>query len=179
MGLKTVLPGEHGAVVGDRHRQEMELDVGVSHALARPDEAAGLEMVGGAEAAPAGAPGEADQPSRKEPGMAIERDRLFRGDLESELEMVLQVFADPRTLGDDLNAERAQFRRRPDAGQFQQLRRIDRSAAKNHLAPGPRHELAPRPPIMNPDREAAVEGDPRCERMGDDAEFGRFIAGLK
>ena len=47
MGLKAMLAGEGRAVVGDRHRQEMELDVGVANAGARADEAAGLEMIEG------------------------------------------------------------------------------------------------------------------------------------
>src|SRR5208282_5558106 len=81
MGLEAVLPGERRAVVGDRHRQEMELDVGMADARARADEAAGLEMIGGAEAASAGQPIEADPRARNEAGLAIKRDRLLRCDL--------------------------------------------------------------------------------------------------
>ena len=39
--------------------------------------------------------------------MAIERDRLLGGDLEGEFEMVLQVLADARPVGDDADPERA------------------------------------------------------------------------
>ena len=54
MRLEAVPRGEPAAVIGDRERQEMELEVGNSHAGARADEAAGLEMVGRAEAVAAG-----------------------------------------------------------------------------------------------------------------------------
>ncbi len=93
----------------------MELDVRVANARARADEAAGLEMVGSAEAAPPQQPMQSDQPAGDEAGRAIERDRLFRGDLEIKFEMVLQVFADAPPVGDHLDAKSAQFRRRTDA----------------------------------------------------------------
>ena len=47
--------------------------------------------------------------------MRKERDRLLGGDLKSKFEMVLQVLADAGPVGDDIDAERAQFRRRPHA----------------------------------------------------------------
>ena len=85
----------------------MELNVGIANAGARADEAAGLEMIGRAKAAPAEQPLRADQRALDEAGVAIERDRLLRGDLEGEFEMVLQVFPDARSVGDDIDAERA------------------------------------------------------------------------
>ncbi len=173
MGLKAVFPGQRRAVIGDRHRQEMELDVGIAHARARADEAAGLEMIGGAETAPAGQPVQPDEAARDEAGVAVERDRLLRGDLEIELEMVLQVLADPRTVGDDVDPEAPQLRRRADAGKFQELRRIDRPAAKNHLAPGLGQKFAPAAAVVDAGGPAAVEGDPRRQRMGDDREIRR------
>ena len=105
MRLKAMLARERRAVVGDRHRQEMELDVGIAHAGARADEAAGLEMIRGAEPAPACEPVQADQAAGEKAGVAIEGDRLLRGDLEIELEMVLKVLADARPVGDDVDAE--------------------------------------------------------------------------
>src|SRR5579863_10220536 len=96
MSLKAVLPRERRTVIGDRHRQEMELNVGVADAGARADEASGLEVVGGAEAAPAHQPLGADERAAEETGIRKERDRLPRGDLNRELEMVLQVLADAR-----------------------------------------------------------------------------------
>ena len=49
------------AVVADRHRQEMKLDVRVADAGAAADEAAGLEMIAGAEPVVAQQPARTDQ----------------------------------------------------------------------------------------------------------------------
>ena len=113
MGLKAMLAGKRRAVVGDRHRQEMELDVGVANARARADEAAGLEMIGGAEALAAQEPLRPDQRAPNEAGVGKERDRLFGGDLESEFEMILQILADTGPVGDDVDPERAELGRWP------------------------------------------------------------------
>ena len=51
-------------------------------------------MIAGAEAGAAQEPLQADEPAPNEAGVAIKRDRLLRGDLEIEFEMVLQILAD-------------------------------------------------------------------------------------
>src|ERR1700722_1625773 len=109
-------------------------------------------MIGGAEAAPAHEPFGADE--RKE------RDRLLRGDLKSEFEMVLQVLANPWPVGEDVDPERSQFLRRPHTRQLQQLRRIDRPPAKYDLAPRPCRLLATAAPVADPDCATPIEGDP-------------------
>ena len=111
--------------------------------------------------------------------MGKERDRLPGGDLEIEFEMVLQVLADAGPVGDDVDPERAQFRRRPHARQLQQLRRVDRPAAKNDLAPRARLLLAPAAPVVDADRAAPVEGDPVASAWVTTLRLGRFIAGLR
>ena len=121
MRLEAVLAGERRAIIGHSHRQEMELDIGIANAGARADEAARLEMVRGAEAAPAHEPLGADERALDETRMRKERDRLLGGDLKGEFEMVLQVLADARSVSDDIDVERAQFDRRTDARQLQQL----------------------------------------------------------
>ena len=50
--------------------------------------------------------------------------------------MVLQVLADPAELVDDGDAVRLQKRRRPDAGELEELRRADRAGGEDHLAAG-------------------------------------------
>ena len=59
-------------------------------------------------------------------------------DLKVEFQMVLQVLPDTWPVGEDGNAERLQFGARPDAGQLQQLWRIDRATGQNDLAPSRR-----------------------------------------
>ena len=49
MHLEAVRGRRGAAVIADRRRQEVQLQVGVGDAGARADEGAGLEMVGGAE----------------------------------------------------------------------------------------------------------------------------------
>ncbi len=174
MRLEAVLARQRRAVIGDGHRQEMELNVGIANAGARADEAAGLEMIGGAEAPSAHKPLGADEGAPEEAGMRKERDRLLGGDLKSEFEMVLQVFANAGPVGNDVDPKRAQFPRRPHARQLQQLRRIDRAAAQYDLAPRPCHLLAPALPVADADRAAPIEGDLGRERMGGHFEVGAF-----
>ncbi len=88
--------------------------------------------------------------------------------------MVLQVLADARPVGDDIDAERAQFRRRTDARELQELRRIDRPAAKNDLAPRANLMLASIAPVLDADGAAPLEGDLRRERVRDDLEVAAF-----
>ena len=52
----------------------------------------------------------------------------------ADVEVVLQVGADAGQVGDDVDAEPAQLVAAADAGEHQQLRRIDRAAADDHLA---------------------------------------------
>ena len=49
--------------------------------------------------------------------------------------MVLQILADAGKRVDDRNAELPQQRGRPDAGQLQQLRRLQRARGQDHFAP--------------------------------------------
>ena len=56
MSLEAVLASQRRAVVGDGHRQEMELNVWIVNAGARADKAASLKMIGGAETTPAHEP---------------------------------------------------------------------------------------------------------------------------
>ena len=83
MRLEAMLSRQRRAVIGDGHRQEMELNVGITNAGARADEAPGLEMIGGAEAAArAQSHSAADKSAPEEASMRKERDRLLGGDLQ-------------------------------------------------------------------------------------------------
>ncbi len=146
----------------------MELDVRIAHAGARADEAAGLEMIGGAEAAPARKPVKADPGARNEARAAVERDRLLRGDLEIELEMVLQVLADARPVGDDVDPERANSAAGPIPESFRSCGELiappQRTTSRLAFARRVTHAAA----IVDAGRTAAVEGDAGRERMGED-----------
>jgi hypothetical protein len=93
------------AVIADRAGQEMKLDVGVGYdARRRADEAAALELVGRAR------PGLEEQPLRPDQRLGeqvpvfVERDRLDAFLLDVELEVILQIGADARPVGDDIDA---------------------------------------------------------------------------
>ena len=105
-------------------------------------------------------------PRANEPDRRVERDRLLRRDLEIELEMVLQVLADPGQVDDERDAVRLQLRRRPDAGQLQELRRVDRPAGKDHLARRRANSLVAVAAVADADRPPALEDDPRRPAHG-------------
>ena len=58
-----------------------------------------------------------------------------RGDLEVELDVILQVLADAGPVGDEVDAVGGKFGAGTDAGELQELRRIDRPARHDHFAP--------------------------------------------
>src|SRR5271166_1992724 len=93
--------------------------------------------------------------------------------------MVLQVLADARPVGDDLDPECAELRRPTDPGKLQELRRIDRPAAQDNLAPRAGPELAPVAPVMDTGGAASLEGDARRQRMGEHPEVAALHGGLE
>ena len=48
--------------------------------------------------------------------------------------MILEVLADARQVGDDLDAERAEVVGSSDPGELEELRRVERATAQDHLA---------------------------------------------
>ena len=79
------------------------------------------------------------------------RHRLLRPVLDVDLEVVLQVLAHAGQVGDHVDAEPAEQLGRAHAGQLQQLRRVDRAAAQDDLAPrASRAVLRPGPPRRRP-----------------------------
>ncbi len=134
MRLETVLLDRVGAVVIDRHRQEVVLDVRPVELLPGTDEATGFELVAGAD------PGAGEQPLRTDRRLVpplqrrVQRDRLLAGVLHVHLQVVLQVLADAGQVVHQWNAEGGQQCRRAHAGALQDLRRGDRTGAQQHLA---------------------------------------------
>ncbi len=63
--------------------------------------------------------------------VVVPRDLVDRADLQ----MVVQVRADARRIGDDVDAVSAQQLGRADARELQNLRRADRASREQHLAP--------------------------------------------
>ena len=111
--LVAVLGGRPGAVVPDGDRQEVEHQVRVVDVVVAADEPAGLEVVGRPDAAAQEQPLGADARlvAVLEPG--ADRDRLLGGVLDVDLEVVLEVAADPGQVGDDRDAEPLEVGRVP------------------------------------------------------------------
>jgi hypothetical protein len=121
--------------------------------------AARLEVVGRAEPVFPEQPARADHRPREEPHGRIERDGLRAGDLEIELEVILEVLADTRPVGDDLDALLVKLRRGPDAGELQELRRVDRPRAHDDFAPRMHRVQRLAKPVLDTDGASPVEKD--------------------
>ena len=134
----------------------MEHEVRVGDLVVAADEPARLEVVRRA------GPGAEEEPLEADERLPVplqrrrDRDGLLGAVLDVDLEVVLQVLADAREVVDDVDPERLELARVADAGELQQLRRVDRAAAEDHLAgldplrPDPARDL-------DADRPRAVE----------------------
>ena len=70
--------------------------------------------------------------------------------LDVDLEVVLEVLADARQVVHGVDAERLELVGVADAGELQQLRRVDRAAAEDHLAGA---DVVERPPSTHLDAD--------------------------
>ena len=135
MRLKPMALRQRLAVIGHGERQEVVLQIRIVDAGRG---CARSRRISKWFVAPE--PVMAQQPAHADPRLGqrahrrIERDRLATLHLEIEFQMVLQVLAHAWQLLHHLDAERAQFLGRPDPGQLQQLRAVDRPAGQDHLA---------------------------------------------
>src|SRR5262245_12554596 len=128
------------------------------------DEAAGLEMVGAAETLAGQDPFDADLQLGERVRRAVERDRLLARKLDVSLDVVLQVLADAGQMLDDRDSERLEGVGVADPRQHQHLRRVDRAAAQDHLAPYPRIGVPAVLDILDAGRAAPLEHNARDER---------------
>src|SRR4029077_10310866 len=163
--LKAVLARECRAVIIHRQRQEMKLDVRVAHPGAAADEAAGLEVIAGAEAVLGEEPARADERAAHDRYLRIKRDGLAAGDLEVELQMILQVLAHTRQFAHHADAVGGELAFRADAGEHQQLARGDWSCTTDDLAPYAYLVKRPAAAIANADRPPPLEQYARGERV--------------
>src|ERR1700761_7426876 len=131
-------------------------------------------MIRGPEAASAHEPLGADERAAEEARMGEQRDRPLGGQLKGEFQMILQVFANAGPIRDDLDPKRAQLRRRPHTRKLQELRRINRAATENDLAPRAHLPLTSATPVVDTDRAAPLEGDLSREGMNGDLKVRAF-----
>ena len=142
-------------------RTEPEVELDVRHRLARPGkpEAAGLEQRRGHRPLPRE---EKPQTRRQRPvpfgDIVIGMVAGTFGD-GVEIQMILQIAADPRQIQHHRHADRPQMLRRPDARQHQQPGRVDRARRQHHLALGPQHRRSAGGGDFHPDRPAGLDHD--------------------
>src|SRR5262249_6363071 len=96
----------------------------------------------------------------------VERDRLLRGELKIELEMVLEILADAGQVVQGRDAMGGELLARPDAGQLQELRIVDRAGREDHLAPRHHSSRLTALAIFDADGLVSLEQDAGRERMG-------------
>ena len=113
----------------------MKLDVRRGRIRHHAREEAALIDADRKRSAPREDPLHADQqrpPPRIE--VIVGRDRLGAAKQQSQLQVILQVFAHTRQVAHERNPELRKQWRRPDARQLQQLRTLQRARAQQHLA---------------------------------------------
>ncbi len=178
MGLEAVAVMGVAAVVADRHRQEVELDVRPFELVAAADEAAGLELVAGTDAAAEEQPLGADRRLVPPLERRVQRHRLQTLELQVHLQVVLQVLAYAGQLLHQRDAELLQQRARADPRTLQDLRRGDGAAAQQHFAARARNVgLLAAAQITNADGTLALEQHAVGDGMGVDGQV-RPLLGL-
>ena len=152
---------------------EVHLHIGRRHVRAGAEEAAGI----------AGADREQPFPEQRvahsgadplAPAVdhVVHRDRLGAAILDADLEMILQVVADARHVGDHADAMRAQQLGRSEPGKLHQLRRVERASGQDDLAAGAGNPRRAALPVFDPDRAPPLEQDAARQRVGFDDEIG-------
>src|SRR5262245_50815474 len=101
----------------------------------------------------------------------VHGDRLGAAVLHADLEMVLQVGADARHVGDHVDAEGLQQARRSHTRELQELRRVERAAGDDDLAFGAGGARLAALLVFDPDGAAAVEQDAPRQRVGHHGEI--------
>ena len=121
MQLKAMAFGWRRAIIADRHRQEVILNIRIRHALIRPDKAQGFKMIGRPRPCFGKQPLRANPRFGKQVEIFIKRDRLQAFHLKIHFQMILQVFTDAAAIGNRRDAMGFQQSRRPNAGPLQNL----------------------------------------------------------
>ena len=170
MGLEGVTGQAFDGAGLHGQRHEGELKIGMLDTGAAADEGAGLEMIARSMAVMGQEPLQADQPFSRRLAGGVEADRLQAAMLDDDVGMIVQVRSHARQIVAHRNADFAQMVGGPDAGELQELGRVERAAAQDHLAFGPHIGTDGIHHIGNAHRALALEQNVPGERAGDDGE---------
>ncbi len=151
----------------------MDLEVGPGEPAAGPEEATGLDDVGGQRAAALVA-----QERYILLGQCFD-ERLGVGqEHQSDRRVVLQVLAD-RQVYPRHDPVRLELVGDPDPGQHQDLRGVVGAGAQDHLALGAQLRQHVGALELHADGALAVEQDPRAQRVGDHGQVGALHGGMQ
>src|SRR6185312_6928221 len=142
---------------------EMELNVVITDARTAADETAGLEVIARAETVLRHNPAHPDQRLPPWPHVRVKGDRLLARHLEVKLEVILQVLTYAREVMHHGDSVPRELGGRSNAGKFQQLWRVDRSATDDHLAACAYDLLRVATTIANSESAPLLEQNPGCE----------------
>ena len=121
MRLKTMAGGQPLAIIRDRQRQKMKLDIGVFDSSPATDKPAAFKMIARPQTILARKPAQPDSQLGQRPHGGIQRDGLCAGNLKIELQMILKVFANTLPVHQHVNPVFAQFLCRANARELKQL----------------------------------------------------------
>ena len=152
-------------MIVDQRGDEMQLQIGSLQTRLRADEGAALSARRGDEACTVAPPAQdlAHQ-VHNTGGVQAEHVPVMRAIAKDEIDMILKVLADTRQIEADIDACLLEFGAGPDAGQEQQLWRVERTAAEDHLAAGTKFEFLPSPPNHKSGSAVALEQNARRQR---------------
>ena len=173
MHLVAVTGGRRRPVVADRHRQEVKHQVRVVDVVVAATEPATLEVIRRADAVALQQPLRADAEPPRPRDRGIDGHRQPVRELHVDFEMVLQVFADSGQVDDGPDAEGFEQGGTADAGELQQLRRVDRSTAQNHFTGADGPSSASGLHVVDADRALALELHARHVGQRADGEIAR------
>src|SRR6266566_1580538 len=101
----------------------------------------------------------------------VHGDRFGAAVLHTDLQMILQIDADARYIGDHRDSKVAQDLGRTESGQLQELRRIECAAGDDDFAIGISGAHFAMLDVLDANGAAAQEQDAARERVGDDCEI--------
>ncbi len=153
--LVAVALGRRRTVVANRDRKEVEHQVRIWLIRIRLHERSGLEVIR-RRRPPTEQPLEPDPRRPPFRQMRLHRHRFLAGVLDVHLEVVLQILADTGKVTDHVDAEAPEVIGVPDAGELQELRRVEGTTARDHLGPTRRVARSPLP-VLDPDTTGSLE----------------------
>ncbi len=167
-----------GAHLVGAERDQVELDVRALALPARAHERAGIARAHRERTAPRNQVAQARRDAaRPTAERVVERDRVRAFPNGAHVEMVLQPFAHAGGIQHDRNAVALQQRARADAGELQQLRRIERTTAQQHFACRIGRVPLTSTQILDAARARAIEANARGKRLRFDAQICAFSRG--